>query len=299
MRRHILVTSFLLVTPLPLVAQVVHKASPPAIADTTSDEDEEEGRPGVQFGVASGALRYQGGLTEQSVGAVVRWVPVRWFSLSGTPTAARLHQPATGTLSAQSAGGLTDLPIEATASHGFGGRLRPTLSAGFGLTLPVGDQARGLGSGEVGYSSSLGLGLAPTSNVWMHLGAGRSLSGLSPASAFGTGSGWSDLSAGTNLTDRLGVSGGFGTDLGAVDPTIGRSTSVNAGLSYSVSGPMTFNLGASHGLSGAAPSLGVVFGFGTAFPYLNHLGSGGSTLGTMQGSLGGGAGLPGRGRGRP
>jgi hypothetical protein len=142
----------------------------------------------------------------------------------------------------------------------------------------------------------------------MHLGLGRSLGGTSVGSAFTSGSGWGDLSAGTNVTERLGVSGGFSSDVGSVDPLIGRSTSISGGLSYSVRGPMTMNLSTTHGLSGAAPSWSIALGFGTAFPYLNHLGSGGSSLTNLNSSFGGGShgltsgsgsGSGSSGRGRP
>ncbi|MEO8622068.1 MAG: hypothetical protein ABI625_13445 [bacterium] len=34
------------------------------------------------FGIAGGALSYDGGRSEQALGAVLRWVPTSWFSLS-------------------------------------------------------------------------------------------------------------------------------------------------------------------------------------------------------------------------
>jgi hypothetical protein len=276
--------------------------------DTSAIETDDEGVPmGLQFGVAGGALEYPSGRGEQALGAVVRWAPQRWLSLAATPSAVRVREVATVTGPATSRSGLTDLPLEAVASRTFAIRFAPTLSLGFGATLPLGDTAAGLGTGRVGYSASTGLGFAPAEGVWAHLGAGRSLSGFSPRSAFTGGSGWGDASAGFSLNERLSLSGGYGTDLGAVDPTVGRSASVEGGLAVSLRGHETMHLNASHGVSGAAPRWGLGVAFGTAFPYLNHLGAG-SSLDQLSQSFGGGShGLgggtsgstsSGRGRGR-
>jgi len=113
-----------------------------------------------------------------------------------------------------------------------------------------------------------------------------------------------------SVTDRFGVSGGFSTDLGGVDSTVGHSRAINGGFSYVVRGPTTINLNASRGVSGIAPRWSLAVGFGTAFPYLSHLGAGplgalgdtfgGGTHGLDGGTGSGGGGGPpsGRGRGR-
>jgi hypothetical protein len=257
-------------------ANVVTKPDTESVNDTSSDASDDEGVPlGLQFGAASGALHYAEGRSEQSLAGVIRWAPVRWFRLSATPTAIRatapLVAPSTQSITRS---GLVDLPVEATASHIFKARFAPTVSGGLGVTLPVGDTATGFGTGKLGYSMSAAFGFAPTDQMWVHLGAGHSLSGLAAQSAFTGANGWGDATAGFSLTDRLSVSGGYSTDLGAVDPTIGRSTSVNGGLALALRGPLTLNLTTSHGLSGAAPSWSLAVGVGTAFPYLGHLDSG-------------------------
>jgi hypothetical protein len=293
----------LLVATVPAAGQSAEPKN--AAVDTLSEsdttrEEEEEGRPGLGFGIATNAYGYTSGGSEQALGAITRWVPAQWLSISATPTMIRVNTPRSATTAAQSSSGLVDLPVEMAASHGFHGQFSPTFSAAFGVSLPVGDSAAGFGSGVVGYSASIGLGLAPAANVWTHLGLGRSLSGISPSSAFGSASGWADLSAGTSLVEHLEGSVGFGSDVGTADPTIGRSSAVSAGLSYSLNGPLTLNATTSHGLSGAAPSWSVGLGFGTAFPYLNHLGSGGSVskaVGLGSG-VSGGTGIGSR-RGRP
>lgn len=264
-------------------AILVTLASPVAAQTASSDhpahapahEDEATHQLPLLFGVAAGALSYQGGREEQALGAVVRWVATPWLSLSTTPTMARVREPspvAAGTL--QTSSGVVDLPLDATLSHGFNAPWSPGVALGLGVSLPLGDTATGFGAGATGYSASAGLGFSPSERVWVHLGAGRSLNDVSMQSAFTSGSGWGDASAGVSITDRFSVNGGYSTDLGSVDSTYGHSTSLNGGFSFDVKGPTTLNLNASHGLGGLAPRWSFAMGLGTAFPYLNHLGAG-------------------------
>ena len=264
----------------PMRAQTTPARSTPtdstaAATDTSHDASDDEGIPlGMQYGVATGALHYGAGRSEQALSAMLRWAPMRWFSLAGTVTLARESEPSSKTSNASiSRGGLADFPLEATVSHTFATEWKPVLSGGLSMTLPTGDSASGFGAGRVTYAMSAGLGFSPSEQVWVQLGAGRPLSGVSAQSAFTSGAGWGDLSAGTSLTQRVSVSGGFSSDIGSVDPTIGRSASINAGAAYAINGPLTAHINISHGISGAAPDWGFGFGVGTAFPYLGHLGA--------------------------
>ena len=297
-------------------AKPAKPAAPVIKADTTDDDSSDDGDPGGRrflFGVAGGALNYDAGRSEQALGAVMRWVAAPWLSLSATPTSVRANEVATSTLPSRSRSGLTDIPLDATLSHGFAGvSWSPSLAASLGVTLPVGDTASGLGSGEVGYSASGGIGFAPAEGVWVHAGAGRSLTRFSVQSAFSSGSGWGDVSAGTSISKHVEASVGFSSDLGAVDSTLGRSRSLEGGMSFGIGRAGTLNLSASHGISGVAPQWSFALGVGTAFPYLSHVG-GGSTNATLQQAFGGGThglgkgggtttgtttGTSGRGRGR-
>src|SRR3979409_1929766 len=75
----------LLLSAAPLGAQVA--PHPTVVGADTSESAVDEGgvRLGLQSGVASGALRYGGGRSEQALGAVIRWAPTRWLSLSASP----------------------------------------------------------------------------------------------------------------------------------------------------------------------------------------------------------------------
>ncbi|MEP6989343.1 MAG: hypothetical protein ABJA80_00325 [bacterium] len=263
-------------------------ASAAKVQQSSSDDDDADGGSLFQSGLAGGALNYDGGRSEQALGAVFRWVPVRWFSLSTTPTSVRVHQVASSTLTAASRSGLTDVPVEATVSRGFAAvPWSPSVAGSFGVTLPVGDTASGLGAGEVGSAVSGSLGFSPAEAVWVHLGAGRSLTRFSVQSAFSSGTGWGDASAGVSLSERVGVSAGLSTDLGAVDSTLGRSRSLEGGISAGIGRAGTLNVSGSHGMAGAAPHWSIAIGIGTAFPYLNRPG-GSSPNNTLQNSFGGG-----------
>lgn len=288
----------------PALAQTEKKV---ADAPDTSRAEEAEVRPSpLQFGVAGGALSYEGGRSEQALGAVIRWVTTPWLSLSATPTAVHVREPSATALGAyQGTSGLVDLPLDATLSHSFKAPWSPGVAFALGVSLPLGDTAAGFGAGKMGYSASLGLGFSPSERLWVHLGAGRSLGDVRMQSAFTSGSGWGDASAGVSITDRFSLNGGYGTDLGAVDSTAGHSRSINGGFSFVVRGPTTVNLNASRGVSGLAPRWSMTLGLGTAFPYLNKLGAGDQLRGAFGGGthgLGtggnGGTGNSGRSKGR-
>ena len=263
----------------------------PAVKVDTTDDSDDEGDEGVRhfrFGIAGGALNYDAGRNEQALGAVMRWVPVSWLALSATPTSVRATEAGSATLPSRTRSGLTDIPLDATLSHSFAGvTWNPSMAGTLGVTLPVGDTASGLGSGEMGYSASGGVGFSPVEGVWVHASAGRSLSRFSVQSAFSSGSGWGDVSAGTTLSKHVEASVGISSDLGAVDSTLGRSRSIQGGMSFGVGRAGTLNLSASHGISGVAPQWSFALGVGTAFPYLSHVG-GGSTNATLQQAFGGG-----------
>ena len=296
----------------PVIAQKV-PMSPvraAAVSHSTGEDDDDTGGHPFLFGLAGGALSYDAGRDERALGAIVRWVPSNWFSLSATPTSVRAREAATGTLPATSRSGLTDLPVEATLSRGFAGvAWSPSVAGSLGVTLPVGDTASGLGSGEVGYSASGGVGFSPVEKVWVHIGAGRSLTRFSVQSAFSSGTGWGDISAGTSIAEHVEASVGFSSDIGAADSTLGRSRSLNGGVSFGVGRAGTVNVTGSRHLSGAAPSWSLTIGVGTAFPYLNHLGGsspnstlqqsfGAGTHGLGNGNSGKGTGTTNRGRGK-
>ena len=280
-------------THLPRYLLALLAAASPALAQTSTRADTATGeeaahRTPLEFGVAGGALSYEGGRQEQALGAVLRWVTTPWLSFSATPTAVHVREPSTTVVgSVQGKTGAVDLPVDATVEHEFKAPWSPGLALSFGVSLPLGDTASGFGAGKTGYSASGGFGFSPAERLWVHLGAGKSLTNVGMQSAFGSGSGWGDASAGVSLTERFSVSGGYSSDFGAVDSTLGHSKSIDGGLAFAVKGPTTLNVNASHGVSGVAPRWSLAIGLGTAFPYLTHVGAG-SPIDALRGTFGGG-----------
>jgi hypothetical protein len=282
---HLYLGALLLASPL-AAQSASHESLPDSRAG--KPEEQETTPPPFQFGVAGGALSYEGGRQEQALGAVLRWTATSWLSISTTPTAVRVREPsALAQGSSIGRSGIVDLPVDATLQHAFKAPWSPGVAVALGVSLPLGDTIAGFGAGKTGYSASAGLGFSPASRVWVHIGAGRSLTDVVMQSAFSGSSGWGDASAGYSLTDRFGVSGGVSTDLGAVDSTIGHSRSVNGGFSYLVRGPATLNVNASRGVSGLAPKWSLAIGIGTAFPYLSRVGAG-SAIDQLRDTFGGG-----------
>jgi len=267
---HRFLVALLVVTAAPLYAQS-HATPASADADTAQAVDNEGVRLGLQLGVLTGALGYRDGRSEQDIGALVRWAPTRWFALSTSPTAVHAVTPPVNGTQSVSRSGLVDLPVSASLSHHFSGFLAPVLTGGLGISLPTGDSASGFGSGHAGSSAEIGVGLTPSENCWLSLGAGRSLSSAAAQSAFSSSAGWGDLSAGLSVSERVSLEAGYDSDLGPLDDrTTGRSTSVGAGFEYAVHGSTMLNVSTAHGLSGIAPKWSIALGIGTAFPTLGH-----------------------------
>jgi hypothetical protein len=149
----------LLIAASPLAAQTAKQDAP---AGPSAARQAEEDRPfPVQFGLAGGALSYEGGRKEQALGAVVRWVAVPWLSFSATPTMVRVQEPTTTVGPIPGRTGVVDLPLEATAEHTFEAPWSPGLALAMGVSLPLGDTATGFGAGKVGYSASAGWATPP------------------------------------------------------------------------------------------------------------------------------------------
>ena len=267
-----------LLRPQSLAAQRLPGSAPPdtthkTVRDTTHSTEQDDGSddqsPRFSSGVSAGSQSYVGGRSERALAVMLQWRAMPWLSLSVAPSWVSASEP--GITSRLSAQGLTDIPISLEAGHSFSGPLSPSFGIGYTLTLPVGDTLNGFGSGNVGSSLNIGAGIMPTPNFGLNAGVGRSLSTFSIRSGIdGTASMWGDVSAWLQPAgnDRMSFSAGYSTDLGSVDTTYGRSTSVNLGYNVRLFNQVALNLGASHGLSGASPEWGLAIGFGTAFPSL-------------------------------
>ncbi len=290
-----------LVSPQYLAAQrqpgsardTTHKVARDTAQNSEQDDGADDPSPRVSTGVSIGSQSYVGGRSERAIAAMLQWRAMPWLTLSVAPSWVSASEP--GTTSRLSAQGLTDIPISIDASHSFSGSLSPSIGIGYGITLPVGDTLNGFGSGQLGSSLNIGAGITPSPNFGLNVGVGRSISLFSIRSGVsGTASMWGDLNAWLQPAgnDRVSFSAGYSTDLGSVDTTYGRSTSVNLGFNLHLFNQVALNVDASHGLSGASPEWGLAIGFGTAFPSLGSAHAGSAVNRLSQAFGGGRHGLP-------
>lgn len=276
----------------PAADSAADSATPPR-ADAASSDDDEWRPPKLATGVTAGALSYYGGHTEHAAAAVVRLNPTTWLSIALTPTAVTASEFDPYANVRLTASGITDIPLEVSLSHTLSLPGRPSVALSYGATIPVGDTATGFGSGTPGQSVSVGVGFSPFARLGLQAGAGRALSDFSIQSSFnGTASIWGDAGFWASLSDRVGVSGGYSGDIGAVSEVYGRSRSASAGTNVRLVGPVTLTVNGSRGLGGPTPKWSFAVGLGTAFAMLGSV-MPRSPVEELQGAFGGGRhGLP-------
>jgi hypothetical protein len=227
--------------------------------------------PRITVGVTTGTMSFADERIQQGVTGVVRYHIARPLALSISPTFARVAFPSA--LGGGSVSGLTDLPLELAADHGFDVPWTPTPGLSLGVSLPIGDKQAGFGTGGVGMSLGAGLGLSPTDALSLHLGFGKSLNDYSLYSTLGaSAAAWGDLEASYQLLDRVEATLGVDGDLASRD-TIGPSRAVAVSIATNLSGPYTLTVSGGHGVSGAAARWTLAVGFGTDFSGIQALGS--------------------------
>jgi hypothetical protein len=225
----------------------------------------------VTFGVTSGSMGFADQRTQEGVTAVARYRFLSSMSVAVSPTYAHVSFPST--LGGGSVSGLTDLPIELDVDHSFDQFLSPTIGLALGTTLPVGDRQTGFGSGAVGANVGAGIGLSPNDALSLHVGVGKPLTDYSASSALGSsGSAWSDVEIGYQLSQHVNATLGYDGDLSTRD-SLGAARAVALSIATTIVGPYTLTMSGGHGVSGPAARWTFALGFGTDFAGLEALGS--------------------------
>ena len=94
-------------------------------------DSSEKSPPAFSTGVTAGAIRFSGGRSEQGVAAIFQYQPQTWLTFSVTPGFAQTR------LGDTSSSGLTDIPLSAGVSHGWGDApWSPSLSGSLTATNP-------------------------------------------------------------------------------------------------------------------------------------------------------------------
>ncbi len=232
------------------------------------------GRPAVaqivRVGTVAGGAHLPAGLDEAGAAAVLELVPMPWLTLGARPTWARVSgSDAAGSFSSS---GLTDLPLEAGIWHDIPGPLSAGLGASVDLTLPTGDTAQGLGSGQLSFGADVGGSFSPLPRLALGADVWRPLSGSSASTALSGPHATSlSLVASFDVTDRSSLHAGFTTDFGASD-SLGTPRSLTAGFAVPVARHVSFTVDGAHGLTSAAPKWVLSVGIGSAFEGLNPVG---------------------------
>ena len=227
--------------------------------------------PRVTVGVTTGTMGFRDRRVQQGITGVIRYHLRSTVSLAMSPTYARVAFPTT--LGGGSVSGLTDLPLELAADHSFDVPWSPTTGLSLGMSLPVGDEQVGFGTGAIGANLGVGLGLSPLEALSFHIGVGKPLNDYSLTSALGeSSSAWGDLESSYQLLAHLEATVGLDGDIANAD-SIGPSRAVALSLAMNVGGPYTVTLAGGHGISGAAARWTLAVGFGTDFAGIQALGS--------------------------
>ncbi len=224
----------------------------------------------AQAGTVLGGARLPSSLTETGASVVLQLQPVEWLTVGTHPTWVRVAgSDAAGRFSST---GLTDLPLELGVWHQLPGPLSPGLGASLGVTLPTGDTAQGLGSGQTSVGASVGGTVRPVERLALGVDVWRPLTGAGWSSAFSSTNATSlSLEATLDLSEHASAHGGFTTDLGAAD-SLGTPRSLTAGVSLPLARHIALTLDGSRGLTRAAPAWALSVGIGSAFEGLNPLG---------------------------
>ena len=241
------------------------------LADSSDDDESQQRPPFLASGIAAGALRLDGGRTDQVVSAVLQLQPTSWLTLSAAPGFGR------STVSASAAGsavpqrsvtssGLTDIPLSASVWHGFNAMTwSPSVGASLLGTISTGDSSSGLGLGRSAMDADFIVSAQPLDQMNFSLGLLQPLSAASGNGAVSVESAF--------FLGRSTATISFSNEVGSADSSYALARSVGAGIAYSVAGPLTITLDGSHGLTSGAPGWSVSLGFGTAFAGISPVGA--------------------------
>lgn len=228
-------------------------------------------------GVTVGAGRLSDARTEQAITGVLQLRPRPWLMLSVIPSVVRVSDD-TGAAPIATAG-LGDLPLVAGVSSTVSTSWSPTFGGALIVSLPTGNAACGLGSGQTAVGFDAGLGIAPAAGLRFSADGSRNFSGLADQTFL-------RFEAAADVAPRWTLALGAGVELGSVD-SLARTA--GGGITYAIAGPLALTVNASHGLTAASPAWVVSVGIGTVFTGISPVAPT-SPLRRLQGSFAGGVG---------
>jgi len=242
----------------------------------------------VGAGLTVGAARLSDKRSERVMTGVLQIRPAPWLTVSVIPSVVRVANDTSGT--SASSGGLGDLPLVAGAAVTLPARWSPTIGGALIMSLPTGDAACGLGSGQTTFGIDAGVGIAPTANLRFSADASRNLSGLAGQSSLTPSQATAvRLEAAADVAPRWTIGLSVGADVGSGDSTQALTRIAGAGITHAIAGALAVTVDASHGLTTASPRWVVSVGLGTVFSGISPVAPT-SPLRRLQRSFGGAAG---------
>jgi hypothetical protein len=236
----------------------------------------------ASYGITAGTAKLSDTRTERALTAILQYQSGGWLTLSALPSFVHVSD------GARSSTGLGDLPLVAGAAHTFASGWSPTFGAALVATLPTGDAACGLGTGQTSWGVDGGVGVAPTGALRLSASGSHGFSGLGTQSALSAPQATSlRFEAALALSQRWILSGALGGDVGHGDSTQPLARTVGAGASYAIAGPLALTIDVGHGLTGASPQWILSIGIGTAFSGISPVAPT-SSLRRLKDSFGGG-----------
>jgi hypothetical protein len=214
----------------------------------------------ASYGFTVGAAKLSDVRSQRGVTAILEYQVGSWLTLSAVPAYVHVSN---GTAAST---GLGDLPLVAGAAHTFAGAWSPTFGAALVATLPTGNAACGLGTGQTSWGVNAGVGVAPSDAVRLSVSGSHGFSGLGTQSALSAPQATAlAFEAAYAVGPRWILDGSVGGDVGHADSTQPLARTVGAGVSYAVAGPLALTVDVGHGLTSASPQWVVSLGIGTAF----------------------------------
>jgi hypothetical protein len=217
--------------------------------------------------VRAATIRFTDTTSVGALSGIIEYKPLGWLELAAAPTLLRT------TAGSSTASGVGDLPLSLAASTEWGTPLHPELGAGILFTLPTGQAACGLGSGQTAVGMNLAAGISPTEAVHLSADASRSFSGAITLSSLDQPQAtWVDLGGDVDLAPRWTLSLSVGGDVGGAD-TATADREIGGGVGYAIRNALSLAVDVTHRVAGLAPRWGVTVSFGTAATALSPLNS--------------------------
>jgi hypothetical protein len=251
---------------------VAGQSSPPSAPSGTTG-GAASADPRFTYATIGGASDFTSGLSIQALNVLLQLKALPWLTVFTSP--AFVHAAVASTPGKSlSSSGLTDLPVGVTATHRLpDAPLSPEVSAGLEVTLPLGDTARGLGSGQTSLAGDFGLGVSPTDNLSLDLNVWRPFTGAGVNSMLdGPRATSLGVESSYDWTDRFATTLGYTADLGHADSGATLPASIAAGLVFKFAKPLAITVDGARGLTTGAPRWLVALGVGTAFNGIDPLG---------------------------